>query len=597
MKIWLQHSLATLVASGVFSMTIVPAQNFINGDPGSVLFTNHTGGYLGHGVSFADFNGDGNDDLTFTQWEGNIITYAGNGQGQFVLRDEGIGNLNGEPKSALWVDFDNDGDRDLLITQRLARNKLYARMADGTLQAVPNAGGLEGTELERTYGASIADYDKDGRLDVYLCHFHLPGANSETNRLFRSVGGVDLEMAFEDVTVLSGTGNGVKQSFQSTWVDVDRDGWLDLHVINDRLHWADALYKNMGDGTFEDVSSLWGVNIQEYSMSSSLADFDKDGDWDFIVSNGAGRGNVLLRCQGQPFLYNNIAPELQYVNVASDADILLEDLAWGALWFDANNDGWQDLFIGTGTSNYTDYPAIVDMEGNNPNGFWLNNQGQLPLQNESTNVITTSELAFSSAWADHNKDGALDVVSHRVGLNARLLNGVPNGNHWIQFELNASSGNSEAIGALVTVWNDGKPDMRTVTCGSEYLNQNSMRLHFGLGASATFDSVTVDWPSGGTTTHLDLDVDVVHTLNENDEELCVNTNVSGCTYEVACNFDENAIDDDGSCDWSCLCGDGTIWDPVAGHCVVLCAADLNLDGEIGALDLVTFLTVFGQSCF
>ena len=96
-------------------------------------------------------------------------------------------------------------------------------------------------------------------------------------------------------------GNGVKQSFQSTWIDVDRDGWLDLHVINDRTNWPDALYRNMGDGTFMDMAAAWGIDIGIYSMSSSFGDFDKDLDWDIMVSNGASDGNHFLVCQGAPF--------------------------------------------------------------------------------------------------------------------------------------------------------------------------------------------------------------------------------------------------------------------------------------------------------
>ena len=108
-------------------------------------------------------------------------------------------------------------------------------------------------------------------------------------------------MTFQDVTELAGVGNGVKQSFQATWIDVDRDGWLDLHVVNDRLFWPDALYRNLGDGTFEDVSSDWGIDVGGYSMCSTFSDFDKDLDWDIVVTNGAAEGNHFLVCDGSPF--------------------------------------------------------------------------------------------------------------------------------------------------------------------------------------------------------------------------------------------------------------------------------------------------------
>ena len=571
------------------------AQTFTDGDAGGSLYTQHVGGYLGQGVSFADFNGDGNDDLTFTQWTGEILTFVGDGQGNFALVDEGIGNTQGEPKCALWMDMDNDGDQDLFVTQRLATNKLYARMPDGSLQGVPDAGGLAGFATERSYGASVGDYDKDGRLDVYICNYHSPQANSETNRLFRSVGGTDLSMTFEEVTTEAGVGNGVRQSFQSTWVDVDRDGWLDLHVINDRTSWADALYRNQGDGTFIDVAVEWGLDVQGYSMSSTVCDFDKDGDWDFVVTDGASEGNSFMQCVGQPFAAEaSDASILTYNDLAAEAGVLLEQLAWGALWLDADNDGWQDLFIGTGTSLYTDYPNVLAVVGDSPNGFWMNNEGLLPLENSMNNALAESELTFSSAWADHNKDGAIDFVSHRVGPRARLLNGVPNDNHWVQFSLVPASGNLDAIGAVVTVWKNGVPDMRVMTCGSEYLNQNSKRLHFGLGESSSFDSVVVSWPSGTDATYLNVEVDAINTLFEDDSEFV--DIVQGCTYAVACNYDVNATLDNGSCDWSCVCGQGTIWDEVVGACVAQCSADQDGDGLIGTGDLLIFLSTFGATC-
>ena len=589
--IWLALANAWFIIPALSSF----AQTFIDGDPGGVLYTQHVGGYLGHGVSFADFNEDGFDDLCFAQFEGQIFAFEGDGAGGFAPVDLGIGNTGGEAKSVLWADFDNDGDQDLLVTQRLAENRLYARMPDGSLQEVPAAGGMAGTELERTYGAAVADYDKDGRLDVYLCNYHTPQTNSEENHLFRANGGEDMAMLFEEVTEIAGVGNGVKQSFQATWIDLDRDGWLDLHVINDRTFWPDALYRNQGDGTFVDMAATWGIGIGEYSMSSTFADFDKDHDWDIVVANGASEGNNFLMCMGHPFLDSaNEGPLLNYANVAPEANILLDNLAWGALFFDADNNGWLDLFIGTGTSFYTDYPSILNVYPGSFNGFFLNDGGTFPLEAVPENVYTDNELTFASAYADHNRDGAMDFVSHRIGPRARLLNGVPNGNHWVQVTLEPSSGNKDAIGAVVTAWKNGVGDMRTVTCGSEYLNQNSRRLHFGLGASPIVDSLTVDWPSGTHTSFLSPPTNVIHHLLENGGSGDVIT--SGCTYPLACNYLDSAQEDNGTCDFSCACGEGTVWDSNVSQCIASCTADQNGDGEIGTGDLILFLTFFGNTC-
>lgn len=580
-----------------FGVSSMNAQVFLDGDPEGLLFTGHTGGYLGQGVSCVDFNDDGLDDLTFTQFEGQLLAYTNEGQGTFLPVDLGVSEHLAQPKAVYWVDLDNDGDKDLLVTQRLAKNELFVRLDNGELVRVPGAGGLAMAGTDRTYGASMADFDNDGLLDVYLCNYHSPAADNTTNALLRNTGGVDLEIAFEDVTESSGTGNGIQQSFQSTWVDIDRDGWLDLHVVNDRLFWPDVLFRNNGDGTFQDMASDWGLAVEAYSMSSSFADFDKDQDWDVVSTNGANEGNHFRRCVGQPFASSSSIAEadLAYEEVAGDAGILLSELAWGANWFDADNDGWLDLYIATGTSLYSDYPSVLDLYPNSTNGLFMNDMGTFPMEDASAAVNTFNELTFSVGCADFNLDGALDLVSHQIGTHAHLMNGVPNGNHWVSIALEASQGCPDAIGAAVTCWQDGLGDMRTVFCGSEYLNQNSQWLHFGLGESNGLDSVVVHWPWGLSTTHTGLAVDSRHVLS-NLEGTDNDSASTGCTYLAACNFDPTATEDDGSCDLSCICGQGLIWDGVTQTCMIQCIGDLDFDQSVSTTDLLHFLSVYGLEC-
>ncbi|MBS18127.1 MAG: hypothetical protein CL835_01005 [Crocinitomicaceae bacterium] len=583
----------TVVSFGILSMN---AQVFSDGDPEGLLFSGHTGGFLGQGVSCVDFNNDGLDDLTFTQYEGQLLAYTNEGQGTFLPADLGVSEYLTQPKAVYWVDLDNDGDKDLFVTQRLAKNELFVRLDGGDLVRVPGAGGLGMAGTDRTYGASMADFDNDGLLDVYLCNYHSPAADNATNALLRNMGGVDLEIAFEDVTESSGTGNGIQQSFQSTWVDVDRDGWLDLHVVNDRLFWPDVLFRNNGDGTFQDMATDWGLAVEAYSMSSSFADFDKDQDWDVVSTNGANEGNHFRRCVGQPFASSSGTAEadLMYEEVASEAGILLSELAWGANWFDADNDGWLDLYIATGTSLYSDFPSVIDLYPNSTNGLFMNDMGSFPMEDASDAVNPFNELTFSVGCADFNLDGALDLVSHQIGTHAHLMNGVPNGNHWVSIALEASQGCPDAIGAVVTCWKDGLGDMRTVFCGSEYLNQNSQWLHFGLGASSSLDSVVVQWPWGLSTTHLGLEVDGRHILSDLGADN--GSEGTGCTYTAACNFDPTAIEDDGSCDLSCICGGGLVWDQDTQTCVIQCVGDLNFDQSVSTTDLLYFLSVYGLEC-
>ena len=129
----------TVVSFGILSMN---AQVFSDGDPEGMLFSGHTGGFLGQGVSCVDFNNDGLDDLTFTQYEGQLLAYTNEGQGTFLPEDLGVSEYLTQPKAVYWVDLDNDGDKDLFVTQRLAKNELFVRLDGGDLVRVPGAGGL-----------------------------------------------------------------------------------------------------------------------------------------------------------------------------------------------------------------------------------------------------------------------------------------------------------------------------------------------------------------------------------------------------------------------------------------------------------------------
>lgn len=559
-------------------------------DSDSVLVINHFQGFVGHGVSFCDFNGDGYDDLTFGQFNGNLFTYQSQGDGTFQPIDLGIGNTDGEIKAVLWVDIDGDFDLDLLITQRLAPNKMWVRMPNGVLQEVPEAGGLAGLATERTFGASVGDYDNDGDLDVYFCQMHNSPANTEPNRLFKNLGGMDLDVAFADVTVEAGVGNGVKPSFQSSWIDLNKDGWLDLHVINDRSIFPDAFYLNMQDGTFIDVSGDWGLDLAIFSMSSSFADFDKDLDWDVFVADGPVLDNRLMRCVGAPSTPEEVL-DPTFENVAAQAGVELEDLAWAGVWFDADNNGSLDLLIATGTSFATNYPALLNLYPDPRTRLFLNTPGVFPFDDVSEDLDAGVELSFAAVYGDADRDGALEVAVHRVGPTARLLHGQPGQGEWLQVLLDGDAPNTNGIGSIVTAWTDGVPDMRHVHCGTQYLSQNSLVIHFGLGTESQCDSVVVRWPNGEHYVFPELPSGTRAILSQSGTTI-----LQGCTYEGACNYTPQADQEVGTCDFACLCGLGAVWDPEQEQCVQGCVWDLNGDDQIDISDLMEFLTLFGQSC-
>ena len=566
------------------------AQVFEDWPSDSVLVIDHVLGYLGHGVSFCDFDEDGLDDLTFGHYDGQLFAYRSLGDGTFEAHDLGIPPTGGEVKAVVWVDVDGDNDLDLFVTQRLAPNRLWIRDPQGNLTEVPEAGGLAGGSAERTYGASWGDYDGDGDLDVYCCNMHSSPVNVEENHLFQNQGGCDEDVTFADVTAAAGVGNGIQPSFQSSWIDLNDDGWLDLHVINDRTIHKDALYLNLQDGTFQDIAPDLELDLAIYSMSSSFADYDKDLDWDVFVSNGSVLQNRLMKCTSSlEGVEDGIG--LSYENVANEAGVVLSELAWAGLWMDADNNGWQDLLVTTGTSFATDYPQILDLHPGSRTHLFTSFNGQFPFANASAGIDNGTEFAFAAAYGDADNDGALDVAVHRMGPTARLLHGLPFQGRWLQVELVGQAPNTRAIGTKITAWRDGVPDIRTVQCGTHYLGQSTYVQHFGLANAVQCDSLTVVWPSGQVQSVLDLPINARIQV----EQPALPPTV-GCTYSSACNYVPDAVEDDGSCDFTCLCVSGSVWSPELQQCIESCHQDLTGDGVISMDDLIAFLALFGGSC-
>ena len=549
------------------SCLCLPSVNaqFVNASNDLQLFTDHTGGYLGSGLSFADFNGDDIDDLTFGHHAGQIRYYQGDGVG-FEEIQLNIDNGVNESKSVLWADIDNDGDQDLLITNRNASNRLWMNSGNMQFTDVTSSCGISTSSISRSYGASFGDYDNDGFIDLYICNYHTDVINIK-NELYHNNG----DGTFTDVTVSSGVGNGLQQSFQSTWIDIDKDRFLDLYVINDRLDYPNSFYLNNGDGTFVDMGPVWGADLEIYAMSSTFADYDCDGDMDLYVTNGSA-GNVLLS--------NNLNQGMGFVNVTSSLGVEVNQLCWGACFIDHLNDSWLDLYVGTGFSVYTDYPNIFEEYPALSNAFFTSNgTGSLDVSSELSEEL---QHTFAMSTGDFNNDGFPDLVSHQVGLNASVISAIPNENHYLKVRPQGTTVNRDAIGSEVYVYHSSAENTEVnavkvdvVFCGDKYLSQNSRHLQFGLGSSTQVDSVVIQWPGGFPETFLGISIDSSVVL------------VEGASIQDCPNP-------------SSFCGSGTIWDEATQTCVSfqedLCPTDVNNDGFTSIQDLLELLGQFGTFC-
>ena len=288
------------------------------------------GSLFGCGLSTADFNGDGWDDVTTSGSDGWIKLYTGGPDG-FTPYE--AWQMDNEGKAVLWVDIENDGDLDLFVGVLNIGVFLYVQQSDGSLVEEGLARGMPVLQMWDVRGFSARDYDRDGDLDLYIASYHdLSQSIIYENMLFMNGG----NGYFEDVTLISGAGNGHQHSFQGAWMDFDGNGFDDLWVINDRSIFPNALYSNTGNGNFIDISAESGANIGIEAMSATLFDPDNDGDWDQYVTNIENNPNAFLR--------NN---DGVYVDIADAAGVASLQYGWGTCAIDVDGDRWDDMMVAT----------------------------------------------------------------------------------------------------------------------------------------------------------------------------------------------------------------------------------------------------------
>lgn len=485
--------------SSCFALAVLfaQAQTFHNAAPDYNITALPQSINFGSGVSFCDFNNDGLDDLSFTMTNDSLRFYLNNGEGFDLLPS--FAYANGEAKHILWVDYDNDGDKDFMLTINDGRFILYQNDGEMNFTDVSEDAGLA-TVNERHYGASFADYDRDGDLDFYICTYALnPGIDPyhAMNHLYRNNG----DGTFTDVTEDAGVGDGVRLSFQSVWIDYDQDGWPDLFVINDRIH-ANSLYRNNGDGTFEDVSVSAGITFAgQDPMTATVADVDHDGDMDIYLTNTGIVGKM------PKMLIDN--GDGTFTDHAADFGVTVPDWTWGAVWIDFNNDSSHDLYVTTGNPNPLQNPTqdyfFQDTGGNN---F------------VSGNALFTDVLAaksFSAAKGDVNNDGYADIaVLNKDPWEPFIWENSGGDNNYVKISVQGTASNRDAIGTWIRVYAGENTYTHYTLCGENYLAQNSQHHIFGLGDLTEIDSLTATYPSGHMDVYYDLPVNTHHTLIEGD---------------------------------------------------------------------------------
>ena len=431
----------------------------------------------GSGVALADYDGDGWLDIYAIncsildgepeEQPANVL-YRNNGDGTFkdVTEEAGVGDT-GYGMASAFADYDNDGDLDLYVAN-YGPNVLYRNNGDGTFKDVTEGSGV-GDE-HWSVNPSFLDYDRDGDLDLYVGNYldYHPGL--EPQRYVDPRIGTSLRSFKEGF-----------RWYPGPW---DYNGQ------------PDALYRNNGDGTFTEIALEMGVAYDENGhstggMSASFSDYDRDGHMDMSVTNMAWEMNSLYR--------NNGDGSFEDVSTSSGANAGSFPYAcWSNRFVDYDNDGDADLFAVTGhIFPYTDkfsrnigYAQDNLMYRNNGDGTFAFASKDL---GEGFRVQTVSR---GSATGDYDNDGDVDIIIANANDHLVLLrNDGGNANNWIGIRTVGRSSNRDGIGAKIWATAGSFTQILEIRSSAGYLSQSDMRAHFGLGKEKKVD-LKIRWPSG-----------------------------------------------------------------------------------------------------
>lgn len=476
----------------------------------------------GSGACWIDFDNDGWLDLylvngsTLAQLQGkspqrttnHLYRNNHNGTFQDVTLKAGVPG-RGWGFGCVAADFDNDGNIDLLVTN-FGPNILYRNRGDGTFEDVTARAGVGGGNVWHT-GAAFGDYDLDGNLDLFVpgyldfdathpelktCEYRgvtvhacgPVGYRGAPDALYHNNG----DGTFTDVTAQAHvTDAKLYFGFQAVFEDFDNDGKPDIFVGNDSN--PNYLYRNKGDGTFEEIGVPSGVAFsadgkEMSSMGVAVGDYDHDGNMDLFITTFAGDNYILFHNDG-----GGIFTDVSYPSGVGKPTVPY--LGWATFFFDYDNDGHLDLFCANGHV-YREVDGAIQEKYRQPLQLFRNLGNGKFIETSSEALRLPPQSARGGSFGDFNNDGRLDIVVSVIDGKPLLLeNRSTSPGKWLRIKLTGSRCNRQAVGARVKVIANGLTQYGTVQAGGSYLSSNDPRLHFGLG-SATQADVTVTWPGG-----------------------------------------------------------------------------------------------------
>ncbi len=460
------------------------------------------------GVAWGDYDRDGYIDAMTV---GHLLRpnvsicqlWHNNGDGTFadVTAAAGMLTLDGDAHGPCWADLDNDGDLDLYVAKGTVKdnpinyNDLWRNNGDGTFTNIAIASEVTGIGSHER-GSGAIDYNNDSNLDLFALSFFKHGTGGP-NQLFRNEGNFE----FTDVGTEAGIGRLGIENRTAVWADYDLDGLIDVFIAK-----SSGLYRNRGDGTFEDVSSVAGITTSDFSQTGAWGDFNNDGYPDLYVTMGdrdTPPNNPDSEFQG--ILYRNNG-DGTFTDVTQESGAINSTPgALGVTWGDYDNDGKLDLYIVNTTKV--------------ANRLFQNN-GDSTFTDVATSAGVTAKTrgrGSDATFIDYNNDGFLDLfVCNGAGASYGpylLFKNDGNHNHWLKIELTGRASNRDGVGARITLTARGRSQYQQCI-GQHYMAQNHIPVHFGLGKANKVASVVIQWPSGVRQELHDLTVDQTIAVTE-----------------------------------------------------------------------------------
>lgn len=500
----------------------------------------------GNGVAVFDADGDGHADILLlngTTLEGVRADvprvpalYRNDGAGRFQMAGKASGfATEGWAQGVCAGDVDNDGKTDIFITY-YGHNRLYRNLGAGTFTEVTAKTGLPVTGTRYGSGCTFVDYDRDGRLDLFVANYvnldltKTPRPGNGEYCVWKEIpvmcGPRGLPLAqnvlyhqepdgtFKDVSLGSGiTKAGGRYALQAVAADFDNDGWPDLYVACDMT--PSLLYRNRGNGTFEERGVEAGVAFNsdgrlQAGMGVAVADFNNDGFLDIAKTNFSGDLTSLFLNEDGKF----------FTDVSGPARLGVRQLlGWGIAFLDADDDGWRDLLLVNGHVYPEVERAKVGDKYRQETLFFRNlgNGKFADLTGTGGPALQVARPSRGLALGDLDGDGRPEAVI--LNMNDRpsiLKNTAPAAGRFLNLDLRGTKSNRSAIGARVTVVAGGRKWIDEVQSGASFYSQSSFTLHFGVGGAERVDTVTVRWPDGKSETWKGLGTNTRCTLTEGD---------------------------------------------------------------------------------